>query len=127
MQTDPAGKFFSKSVTERDRAVFECGITLGAIYHQFQGTPLTNDEITIRQLEQAIECTMKNQPCIENIKIKIEPSGLKDGQKIYDYSELTGKHLRAEVITRYGTSRVLGKLNYIEELDFPLMYIDDLE
>ena len=32
-------------VNDRDRAVFEAGIKLGALYHQFVGTPISVDTI----------------------------------------------------------------------------------
>ena len=28
-------------ITERDRAIFEAGIKLGALYHQWVGTPIS--------------------------------------------------------------------------------------
>ncbi|HIQ32623.1 MAG TPA: dihydroneopterin aldolase, partial [Methanothermococcus okinawensis] len=45
-------KRYFKNLTPRERAVFEGGITLGALFHQFVGTPvsLKNREI----LERAI-------------------------------------------------------------------------
>ncbi|MHA1144088.1 MAG: dihydroneopterin aldolase family protein [Candidatus Helarchaeota archaeon] len=123
---DKAKKYFTDEMNDRDRAIFECGITLGAIYHQFQGTPLTNDETTIHKLEEAIEATMSKQPWIENVKISIIPTDLKNGKKVYDYSELGRANFKADVIAAYGTVKVSGKIRYIEELDFPLMYIDDI-
>ena len=93
MKEDQAKKYFSENVSERDRAIFECGITLGAIYHQFQGTPLINDEKVIHDLETAIESTMANQPWIDSVKIRILPTILKNGKKMYEYSELGRKNL----------------------------------
>lgn len=126
MEKDRAKKFFSKDVSERDRAIFECGITLGALYHQFQGTPLINDEKTVHALENAMELTMLNQPWIEQVRVNILPSDLKLGKKVYDYTELSGKNLEADVIAVYGKTKVVGRIQHIEELDFPLMFIEEI-
>ena len=40
-------------ITKRDNALFEAGIKLGALYHQFVGAPVNHD--TADSLEQAIE------------------------------------------------------------------------
>ncbi|MEM3588173.1 MAG: dihydroneopterin aldolase family protein, partial [Candidatus Jordarchaeaceae archaeon] len=50
-----AKRYFGKEVTDRDRAIFEGGITLGAIYHQFVGTPISRDAAVVSALEKAIE------------------------------------------------------------------------
>ncbi len=122
-----AKKYFSNNVTDRDRAIFEGAITLGAIFHQFIGTPIKNDPKTIESLEKSIELSMSCQPYIEKITAKIIPSRLKSGEHIYDYSELRGENLILEVISKYGNVRVHSGMKYIDELDFPLMYIEKIE
>ena len=122
-----AKKYFSKNVTDRDRAIFEGGITLGAIFHQFIGTPVKNDPKIIEILEKSIELSMSCQPYIEKVKAKIIISKLKSGEHSYDYSELKGENLVLGVISKYGNVRVHFGMKYIEELDFPLMYIESIE
>ncbi|MFX0139935.1 MAG: dihydroneopterin aldolase family protein [Candidatus Hodarchaeota archaeon] len=122
-----AKKYFSKNVTDRDRAIFEGAITLGAIFHQFIGTPVKNDPKTIEALEKSIELSMSCQPYIEKVDAKIVPSKLKSGEHSYDYSELKGENLVIKVISKYGNVRVHSRMKYIDELDFPLMYIENIE
>ena len=122
-----AKKYFSKDVTDRDRAIFEGAITLGAIFHQFAGTPINNDPKILSSLEKAIELTMSNQPFIEKVEVKIDSHNLKAGKHSYDYSSLNGKDLTLRVISKYGNIRVHFGMKYITELEFPLMFIEKIE
>ena len=67
---DPAKKYFSKDVSDRERAIFEGGISLGAIYHQFVGLPISKST-DFDNLEKTIENSIKTQPYIEDVKVKI--------------------------------------------------------
>lgn len=70
---------------------------------------------------------MSCQPYIEKVDAKIVPSKLKSGEHSYDYSELKGENLVIKVISKYGNVRVHSRMKYIDELDFPLMYIENIE
>lgn len=50
---DPGSKYFGDGVTDRDRAIFEGAITLGALYHQFIGTPIRDPEALERAIEES--------------------------------------------------------------------------
>lgn len=119
--------FFWKGVSDRDRAIFEGAITLGAIYHQFVGTPIVNRESILTALEKAIESTMSCQPYIEKVEIKIDRKKAKSGTHPYDYGELSGKNTDIKVISRYGDARVHFGIRFIPKLDFPLAYIEKIE
>jgi hypothetical protein len=121
-------KYFDKSVTDRERAVFEGGIALGAIYHQFTGMPVFKDKDLIRALEEAISKSMRLQPYRESVEVKINADMIK-GEKshAYDYETLKGKHLDVTVKTRYGNAKATVRMKYIPEIDFTLMYIEKLE
>ena len=43
------------------------------------------------------------------------------------FCEISGYNLRAKVVSKYGKYRVVGRLNYDEELKYPLMYIEKVE
>ncbi|MCX8191821.1 MAG: dihydroneopterin aldolase family protein, partial [Nitrososphaerales archaeon] len=47
-------KYFDQSLTDRERAIFEGGIALGALYHQFIGIPICRDRKVVSMLERAI-------------------------------------------------------------------------
>jgi hypothetical protein len=121
-------RYFDKSVTNRERAIFEGAIALGAIYHQFTGVPICKDEDTIRTLEESISKTMKLQPYRESVEVRIDASMIKgDKGHAYDYETLKGKHLDVRVKTRFGNARATTRMRYIPEIDFTLMYIEKLE
>ena len=122
-----AKKYFGLEVTDRDRAIFEGAITLGAIYHQFVGTPVSRDAGVVSTLERAIEKTMALQPYIESVKVKIDTSDIGEGTHPYDYSEVSGRNLSVELVSRYGKARVHMGMKFVAELDFPLMFIERIE
>ena len=86
---DPASKYFN--CNDRERAVFEAGIKLGTIYHQFIGTPVSASNIDI--LEKAIEESIKIQPFVYDVKVKINRQIIKKKKGIYKYQTLTGEML----------------------------------
>ena len=72
-----AGRF---ACTERERALFEAGIKMGTIYHQFVGTPVNAD--TVGSLEEGIRSAISVQPYVEDVRIKIDRSRFKkDGDR----------------------------------------------
>ena len=125
---DRARKFFFRGMTERERAIFEGAISLSAIRHQFVGIPVTADPNLLRTLETAINETMKVQPYKTDVKARIDFTG-KKGQKSdpYDYETLKGRHLDVTVVTQYGKARATSRMRYIPELDFTLMFVEQVE
>ncbi len=116
-ETDVFKKYF-KNLTDRERAVFEGGITLGALFHQFVGTPVS--KYNKESLERAMEEAMKNQPCVYDIKVKIKDVGEK-------YVSLDGKMLDVDLKIRINKTIAHLKLEYIPEIDYPLMYVKKFE
>jgi hypothetical protein len=124
---EKAKKYFGKDVTDRDRAIFEGAITLGATYHQFVGTPISKDTKVVSALEKAIEKTMLLQPYIEKVEVKIDLSNTKNGSHPYDYSEVGRRNLSVKLISKYGKTRAYMRMSFVSELDFPLMFIEKIE
>ncbi|MEM3526075.1 MAG: dihydroneopterin aldolase family protein [Candidatus Jordarchaeaceae archaeon] len=124
---EKAKKYFGKDVTERDRAIFEGAITLGATYHQFVGTPISKDAKVVSALEKAIEETMLLQPYIEKVEVKIDLNKVKEGSHPYDYSEVGGRNLSVKLVSKYGKTRAYMRMCFIPELDYPLMFIEKVE
>jgi len=120
IEEDEVFKGYFKNLSNRERAVFEGGITLGALFHQFVGTPISmkNKEI----LERAIEETMKNQPCVEDIHVKIV-GDLKEEE----YTSLDGNMLDVKLKIKVENTVAYLRLKYIEELNYPLMYVEKIE
>ena len=121
MARDPTKAFFAGS--DRDRAAFEAGIKLGAIFHQYVGVPLTR--ATAGNLEQAIESGTRVQPLVEDVRVRIDRKRLRT-RGPYRYGSLGEDMLQAEVTVRVGGARATGVLRYVPELDYPLMYLKDV-
>ncbi len=113
------------SCTDSERAAFEAGIKLGTIYHQFVGVPLSADNV--ETLEKAIEAGSKVQPFVEDVKVRIDRSKLKTKRSQYDYVSLTGDMLDVTLKVRYGKAMVRASMKLIKEIDYPLMFIEEIE
>lgn len=120
---DPAKAYFG--CTDAERAAFEAGIKLGSIYHQFVGTPLTQDNVDV--LERAIEEGVKVQPFVEDVRVRIDRRRLRPKRSPYKYVSLAGNMLEVELRVRYGQAVVTCGMRYVEELRYPLMYLRDVD
>lgn len=112
-------KYFS-NITARERAIFEGGISMGALFHQFVGTPVNKD--TKEGLEQTIEESFKLQPAIEDVEVKIN---LNDNTE-FDYISLSGDMLDVRIHTLIDNVKAVIRIEYIEELNYPLMYVEKI-
>ncbi len=121
MARDPTTAYFAGD--DRDRAVFEAGIKLGSIYHQYVGAPLSR--ATAADLERAIESAARVQPMVEDVRVRIDRKRLR-ARGPYKYASLSDEMLHAEVTVRVGGARVTAVLRYVPELDYPLMYLKDV-
>jgi len=122
---DQAKKFFDKSVSDRERAIFEGAIALGAIYHQFTGIPISRDPEVIEAVEKAIKLTTELQPFKEKVDVKIRKEQIKESNKEpYDYDSLSGSTMEVKVTTLYGKAKAVLAMRHITELDYDLMYIE---
>lgn len=120
---DRAASFFQCTI--RERAVFEAGIKLAAIYHQFIGAPVSASNA--ESLERAIEMGVMVQPFVESVSVRIRRESLRQKRNEYDYQSLTGEMLDATVTIKVEDVRVVGRMRYIEEIKYPLMYVERIE
>lgn len=120
---DRAASFFQCTI--RERAVFEAGIKLAAIYHQFIGAPVSASNA--ESLERAIEMGVMVQPFVESVSVRIRRESLRQKRNEYDYQSLTGEMLDATVTIKVEDVRVIGRMRYIEEIKYPLMYVERIE
>lgn len=112
-------KYFS-NITARERAIFEGGISMGALFHQFVGTPVNKE--TKEGLERTIEESFKLQPAIEDVEVKIN---LTDNTG-FDYISLSGDMLDVRIHTLIDNVKAVIRIEYIEELNYPLMYVEKI-
>jgi hypothetical protein len=102
-------------MTDRERAAFEAGIKLGALYHQWVGTPVSPG--TAESLERAIERSVSLQPCVESVKVHLDRGLMAPNP--FGYSELSGLMFDVDLTTRLGKVRCRATLSRTE--DYPLM------
>ena len=117
-------KYF-KNISNRERAIFEGAITMGALFHQFDGTPVNIK--SAESLEKAMQDAMELQPCIEKVEVTINRDMLKAIENEYDYTSLNGNMLDVKVVSVFDDSKAIIRMKYISELDYPLMYVEKFD
>ena len=103
-------KYFS-NITTRERAIFEGAISMGALFHQFVGTPVNKN--TKESLEKAMEESLNLQPAIEKVEVKIRFDKLEEA--------MTELHTKVDDVV------AVIRIEFIEELNYPLMYVEDIK
>ncbi len=104
-------------ISARERAAFEAGIKLGALYHQWVGTPVSPG--TAGGIEAAIRDAVRLQPAVEEIAVTLDQGRMT--QNTFGYSELSGMMFSVRVTTRVEGVRCLAQLH--PSGDYPLMEI----
>ena len=106
-------------ISDREMAIFEAGIKLGALYHQWVGTPISRKSAA--GIESAIEQAVILQPFVEVITVRLDCNLM--AENIFGYSELSGLMFDVEIVTRvrftYCRARLAPKNGY------PLMQIEE--
>lgn len=108
--------------TDRDAACFEAGIKLGAVYHQFIGTPVRPD--TAATLSDAMANAMTAQPTCQSATVNIDTEAVESDLNRFGYVGLKGDHLTIEVVVEHEDHRVSAEL--IEEDGYPFMQLVDV-
>ena len=116
----------NSDITDRDNVLFEAGIKLGALYHQFTGSPVNLD--TVESLENAIAQSISVQPFVENITVSIDRDIIRSNlNNEFGYCELEGRMLDVRINVKYGLVKAKVALEYDSELEYPLMRILSIE
>jgi len=103
--------------TDRELAIFEAAIKLGALYHQWVGTPVSR--ASAESLEKAIEKSVILQPYVEEISVRLDRSLMTPND--YGYSEVRDLMFHVEIVTRVGLAYCLARLSPKD--DYPYMEI----
>lgn len=117
-------KFFN-NISNRERAIFEGAITMGALFHQFVGTPVNSE--SAETLEKSIKEAMELQPCIDEVNVLVNRKILEDSKSEFEYVSLSGEMMDIKVVSRYDDKTAVLRMKYIEELHYPLMYVEDAD
>jgi hypothetical protein len=109
-------------LTEREALLFEAGVKLGAVFHQYLGTPVSPK--TARRLARAIEEAVGLQPYVRAVRVRIDPAeGGPVGRGAFGYRYLVAEMLRVTVTLQAGSETVRGELAHRPDLRYPLMRV----
>lgn len=120
---DVEKEFFS-NISSRERAIFEGAISMGALFHQFIGTPV--NEESAPSLEVAIGKSLLLQPAIEKIEVKIDLAKIKEEMSDFDYVSLSGDMLDVKIYSKIDGVLAIVRMKFIEDLNYPLMFIEEI-
>ncbi|GAB4310433.1 MAG: hypothetical protein Kow0069_10610 [Promethearchaeota archaeon] len=127
VETDPAFEYFDPALGDAARAAFEAGIKLGALYHLSSGFPAPTDERALAKLESGFEAAIGAQPFVEDVRVRIDRERLSDGaDNPFGYGEISGRVLDARVKVRYRSCVVVARFRFVDELKYPLMYVESI-
>ena len=118
-------KEYFSNITTRERAIFEGAISMGALFHQFVGTPVNKN--STESLEKAMEESLSLQPAIEKVEVNIRFDKLEESMTEFDYTSLTGDMLDVKIHTKVEDVLAIIRIEFIEELNYPLMYVEDIK
>ena len=118
-------KEYFSNITTRERAIFEGAISMGALFHQFVGTPVNKN--TKKSLETSMEESLKLQPAIEDVEVEIRFDKLEESMTEFNYTSLTGDMLDVRIHTQVDDVKAIIRIEFIEELNYPLMYVEKIE
>lgn len=94
---DTKEKYFS-NISNRERAIFEGAISMGALFHQFVGTPF--NKTNIASLEKAMEESFALQPCIDKVEVSIDLDRLDKAMTEFEYTSLSGDMLDVKIYSK---------------------------
>ncbi len=117
--------FFDRSLSRRERACFEAGIKLGAIFHSILSFPVINDKDALSHVENGFRSSFMVQPYVTDLHIKIK---MPDGDKFvkaheFDYTIIKDYMIDVELILDFKGVRVKAVIKWQQDLDYPLMSI----
>jgi len=110
--------------SDRENALFEAGIKLGALYHQFVGSPVSPE--TAGSLQDAIEKSISLQPYVKSVRVYINMNMIEERLNSFGYCELAGRMLDVDVVVNVGAVEVHAGISYNRDLDYPMMSVKDV-
>jgi hypothetical protein len=110
------------TLTSRELLLFEAGIKLGAIFHQYLGIPVSPR--TAPGLARTIEAAVRLQPFVADARVRVVPRrGGPVGRGRYAYRYLTAEMLSVNLTLADRGHRVRARLEYRKDLRYPLMSV----
>ncbi|TFG18427.1 MAG: dihydroneopterin aldolase [Promethearchaeota archaeon] len=119
--------FFPANLSKRERACFEVGIKLGALYHILCGIPISSNDDIIKSIEKGIQASISCQPYVKNVRIFLNKAKIIGDKKTeFAYDDISGEIINAEIDLEYESVKVKAKIKWIEDINYPLMYIEQI-
>lgn len=107
-------------LSARETLLFEAGIKLGGIFHQYLGIPV--GPRSAPALARAIESAVRLQPYVTRVRVRISPArGPPVGRGRFGYRYLTPEMLEVRVALAFRGARVEARLRHRPDLRYPLM------
>jgi hypothetical protein len=123
---EPVGphELHAARLTAREALLFEAGIKLGGVFHQYLGIPVSKR--TAAGLARSIEAAVALQPYVERVKVNVDPDrGGAMGEGRFAYRYLTPEMLRVRVLLKHRKTAILASLEYRPELRYTLMRVEE--
>lgn len=109
-------------LTARESLLFEAGIKLGGVFHQYLGIPVSPR--TARGLARTIERAVGLQPFVERVRVTVRPTrGGPIGRGRFGYRYLTPEMLDVTATLRDGPTQVVVRLQHRPDLRYALMRV----
>jgi dihydroneopterin aldolase len=111
------------ALSRREALLFEAGIKLGGIFHQYLGVPVSPR--TAPGLARTIERAVALQPYVAHVRVRIDPArGGPVGRGRYAYRYLVAEMLDVRVRLADGDVEVTARLAHRPDLRYSLMSVD---
>jgi hypothetical protein len=127
MSNEKEKAYFPSDLSDGERASFEIGIKLGALYHILSGMPISSNSSVIDSIEKGIEASISCQPYVKSVKVNINREQIQgDKSSEFEYDEITGKHIQAKIVLEFKSVEIIAKIEWVEKLKYPLMFIEKM-
>lgn len=114
--------FHKAALTPREALLFEAGVKLGGVFHQYLGMPVAPE--TAEGLARTIEHALRLQPFVTEASVAIDPDrGPGPGTGHFAYRYLSPEMLRVDVTLQDGATTVVARLEHRADLSYPLMSV----
>jgi len=118
----PPRSIHAARLTPREALLFEAGIKLGGIFHQYLGVPVSGR--TAAGLARTIERAVALQPFVVGVRVRIDPArGGPLGRGRFAYHNLTPEMLDVRVRLADRGIEVEGRLAHRADLRYSLMSV----
>jgi dihydroneopterin aldolase len=117
-----APKIHRARLTAREALLFEAGVKLGGIFHQYLGIPVSPR--TAPGVARTIERAVRLQPYVVAVRVTIDPSrGGPVGTGRFRYRYLTPEMMEVVVRLQDGEEEVEARFRHRPDLRYPLMSV----